>query len=112
MLSRLSTIMLILGLLMGVTTGAYAHDNDTKTPGIKRRQHHQQKRIVHGVRSGELTRREASRLRREHREIRQDVREIKSDGDVTRRERIKIHREQNRASRHIYRAKHNKRDRN
>jgi len=83
-----------------------------KTPGIKQRQKNQQKRIGQGVRSGELTAKETIKLEKEQKEIQQDKKEARSDGAVTKEERKDIHKEQNKSSRHIYRAKHNKKDRN
>jgi len=83
-----------------------------KTPGIKQRQKNQQKRIGQGVRSGELTAKETIRLEKEQKEIQQEKKEAKSDGSVTKEERKEIHQDQNKASRHIFRAKHNKKDRN
>ena len=83
-----------------------------KTPGIKHRQKNQQKRIGQGVRSGELTAGETIKLEKEQREIQQEKKEAKTDGVVTREERKEIHQDQNKASRHIYRAKHNRKDRN
>jgi hypothetical protein len=82
-----------------------------KTPGIKQRQKNQQKRIGQGVGSGELTAKETIRLEKEQKEIQQEKKEAKSDGTVTKEERKDIHQDQNKASRHIYRAKHNRRDR-
>ena len=83
-----------------------------KTPGIRKRQNNQQRRIGQGVRSGELTAGETVRLEKTQKEIQQDKKAAKSDGVVTAGERKEIHKEQNRASRQIYRAKHNNRDRN
>ena len=83
-----------------------------RTPGVNQRQRHQQRRIGRGVRSGELTGRETLRLEREQYQIQQEKRAYKSDGEVTRAERRELHQELNQASRHIYRAKHNRRDRN
>ncbi len=74
--------------------------------GINQRPKNQQQRIRQGVRSGELTRREARRLEREQSRIQHDKRVAKSDGEMTTRERTRIQREQNRASRDIYRQKH------
>lgn len=73
---------------------------------------HSKARIAQGVRSGELTGRETVRLVREQREIRQDIRRAKSDGCISPRERINIRQDQRQASRHIYRARHNRFDRN
>ncbi len=79
----------------------------TQTPVINKRQVHQQERIKEGVKSGQLTHREARRLEAKQRKIQADKMIAKADGKVTPAERRHIKREQNRASRHIYRAKHN-----
>jgi hypothetical protein len=83
-----------------------------RTPRVNQRQRHQQRRIGRGIRSGELTGRETLRLGREQYQIQQEKRAYRSDGEVTRAERRELHRELNQASRHIYRAKHNRRARN
>lgn len=83
-----------------------------RTPGVNHRQHRQQRRIGQGARSGELTRREFLRLEREQSQIQRKEFRAKADGEVTRRERARLQRELNQSSRHIYRAKHNDRDRN
>jgi hypothetical protein len=82
-----------------------------RDPGVNARQSHQQARIRQGVRSGELTRREAWRVRETQRDVRQLERAYKSDGTLTRAERVDLHREQNQASRQIYRQKHDAQDR-
>lgn len=79
---------------------------------INARQDRQRERIRQGVRSDELTRRETARLAREQRELREQQREARADGNYTRLERAELQQEYNQASRHIYRAKHNRRDRN
>jgi hypothetical protein len=76
---------------------------------INQRKENQQDRIAQGVRSGQLTAGETSRLEaREARINRQEAR-MKSDGNFTPAEKAKITREQNRTSRAIYRDKHNAR---
>ena len=114
-MKRIISTMFALVITLGTAGLAAAQEttpSERQTPGINTRQKRQHQRIRQGVRSEELTRRETVRLRNEQRDIRQEEREAKSDGDVTRQERRSIHREQNQASRHIYRAKHNRRDRN
>ena len=81
----------------------------SRTPGISQRQRNQQQRIRQGVRSGQLTRGETRRLEAQQGRIQADKMVAKSDGQVTRQERRQIHREQNRASKNVYRLKHNKR---
>ena len=78
----------------------------TATPRVTKRQIHQQQRIRQGVKSGELTKPEARRLEVREAKIQRDKKAAKSDGVVTRGERAKLNREQNRASRRIYRQKH------
>ena len=71
------------------------------------RQIKQQKRMHQGLKSGELTKKEALRLEREQRRIQKTKREAIKDGELTPKERLRLERQQNRASRHIYRSKHN-----
>ena len=78
-----------------------------KTPKITRKQIHQQKRIKQGVQSGELTKGETVRLEKEQGKIKAEKLQAKSDGKVTPEERQKIRHDQRKASRHIYKAKHN-----
>jgi hypothetical protein len=77
------------------------------TPGADWRQHNQSERIFNGVQNGSLTFRETGQLVRGQARIRNQVRRFKSDGVVTRRERVRMHRTLNRQSRRIYRRKHN-----
>ena len=83
--------------------------SQTQTPVVDARERHQQKRIEQGVKSGELTNGETRRLERQEGKIKADEMIAKSDGKVTRAERRKLNREQNRESRRIYRNKHNAR---
>jgi hypothetical protein len=110
-MKKAMTMLLALGILFGLTVTSLAHGKN-KVPVARKRQVEQQQRIGQGIRSGELTKREVRGLEKEQRDIHQEIRESKSDGVVTGAERRDIHQEQNQASRHIYRAKHNRRDRN
>lgn len=76
-------------------------------PTIVQRQHRQQARINQGVRSGELTRREAAELRaKEARLNRQIQRDRVDGGGLTAKERNKIDKLQDALSREITREKH------
>ncbi len=77
-----------------------------QTPGVDRREHRQQRRIHHGVKSGELNRREAARLRAQQARTRRLEAKARSDGKVTARERARLQHRENKTSRHIYRQKH------
>ena len=80
----------------------------TLTPQINRTQKNQQLRIHQGVKSGELTRREARKLENQQKAIRYNKRIAKANGVVTSGERKQIRNEQNRASKNIYMKKHNR----
>ena len=99
----------LLVLMALVAIGLTSVTAQTATPRATKRQFKQQARIHQGVKSGELTPVEKRRLQRQQLRIQHDKRVAKSDGVVTRSERARIAREQNRASKRIYRMKHNDR---
>jgi hypothetical protein len=84
----------------------------TRTPRANARQAAQQGRIQEGKNSGELTNKETAGLRAEQRHIRRSERRAKADGEVTVAEKKRLERKQDRASRHIRRAKNNEIDKN
>jgi hypothetical protein len=75
---------------------------------VHRRQKRQHARIQQGIRSGEVTPEEAARLKAEEQKVQADREKAAADGKVTRKERRAIRQEQNRASRDIFRKKHNR----
>ncbi len=105
---KIVSVILITVFALGLSIAASAQN----TPRVDRREHSQQRRIRHGVRSGELTKREAHRLRRQQRVTRAEERAAKADGKVTKRERRHLNRRENRTSRRIYRQKHDQQKRN
>lgn len=82
------------------------HDGFGPVSGIDRRQHLQQRRIVQGIRSGELTPFEARQLRQEQREIRHMERRYLADGRLSPAEWRRIDHELDQANRNIWRQKH------
>jgi hypothetical protein len=104
------SLVLVLVGVMGVASLSQA-DARIRDPGVNARQQNQQQRVRQGVRSGELTRHETRQLVGDQRDIRQLERAYKSDGKVTRAERVDLHQEQNQASRDIHDAKHNEQTR-
>ncbi len=111
-MKKMFSILTALSISILLTAATFAQETPgTKAPGVRKRQVNQQRRIAQGVRSGELRKGEVKKLEHEQREINQEKKETKADGTVTAEERKDIHKEQNQASRHIYRAKHNRRDR-
>lgn len=100
------TKSVIVALLVVLSVGSVL--SQTKTPRVDRRERRQQARIQEGVKSGELTGKEANKLEAQQGKIERDEMQAKADGTLSPAERMKLHREQNRASRKIYRKKHNK----
>jgi len=90
-----------MALLM--TGMAYA---EAETPVIDQRQANQEQRVDQGVVSGQLNKREANRLNRQQRHINKVEGKAKADGVVTKKERARINKAQNRASHQIAREKH------
>lgn len=75
-------------------------------PGIDRIQQRQHDHIAQGVRSGELTRREAHQLIEEQRAIRAEERAYLADGVLTRAERTDLYEDLSDARQHIYNETH------
>jgi hypothetical protein len=91
---------------------AFVAISQERTPRVDTRQTAQQTRIAEGRATGELTRNETRTLRMEQRHLRRVERRAKADGDVSIVERRRLAHKQDRASRHIRRAKHNAADNN
>jgi hypothetical protein len=74
-----------------------------------RRLSKQHDRVRHGWNNGEITRKELKRIRKDRHKIARMDRRFGSDGHYTRHERRRLSNAMDRASRRIYRAKHNHR---
>ncbi len=79
----------------------------TDDPGIQKSEAIQDRRIDQGVKSGQLPPKEAGKLEAREAKIKQDEERMKSDGQLTKKERVKPKRRQNKASKKIYEKKHN-----
>ncbi len=89
-------------------TPAPAAKDPTATPRLDRREARQEKRIEQGVKSGQLTDKEAARLEKREEHLKAQEAKAKADGVVTPQERAKLEREANRDSRAITREKHDR----
>jgi len=98
-------ILITVGLFLSVSAIAL-NAQQVGTKSNTGRQVSQQTRIAEGGKDGELTRKETARLEREQRRIEIEKRMAKADGTVTPGEKRFLRHEQNRASRHIARQKH------
>jgi hypothetical protein len=74
--------------------------------GTLQRDVNQQERIEQGLKSGQLTTREAARLEREEAKVERDQARALRDGTLSPAEKARLAREQNKVSRDIYREKH------
>jgi len=79
---------------------------------IERRKKRQQNRIAKGVENGKLSPAEASRLEHQEDSINKEEQAMKqaNGGHLSRAERREINHQQNKASRHIYKQKHDAND--
>jgi hypothetical protein len=87
-------------------TPAPARQNQT----IRQRAFNQNRRIVNGVRTGRLNRRQAAHLERQQRSIHRQMHRMRArhNGRLTMRDRRILTHRQNVASRRIFRARHNR----
>src|SRR5947208_13302229 len=72
--------------------------------GTVQRDVNQQERIEQGLKSGQLTTREAARLEREEAKVERDQARALRDGTLSPAEKARLAREQNKVSRDIYRS--------
>ena len=77
------------------------------TPRIDERQQEQQQRIDQGVRSGDITKKEAAHLRKQQAKIRQMERRAMADGRMSIKEKAQIELAQDKESLRIAKQKHN-----
>lgn len=101
----LNTAAVGLATLMMITS-AVAGDRGDK------RQERQGERIYSGYTSGDLTGGEATRLVKEQRRVERYEDRLTSDGDYTKKDKVKFEVAQDAASASIYRLRHNDRVRN
>ena len=88
-----SVLVLVFGL------SAEAHRNQS-------RERNQQSRIRNGVQSGELTQKEAKKLRKGQRKVDRLQKGAMEDGVLSPEEKARIEKAQDRQSKRIYRQKH------
>lgn len=94
-------IILLIAVFFTIGTAANAQTNNT-----------QKQRVKQGVKSGEITKAEADKIREQRKEVRAEVKEAKADGTVTKEEKKDIKQERKDANKAITRAKQNKKTRN
>ncbi len=96
----------VTGILLSGTAAAEVTSKRTDL-----RQTNQHERIAQGVKNGSLTRPETAKLVSQQAHIHRTERRFEADGKLSNKERLTLERKQDRASRNIYRKKHNARAR-
>jgi hypothetical protein len=111
---KMTEIVMAAALVVAPLTVFAQNAAPTPTPGkndhnINQRKADQQDRIANGVKSGELTAGETSRLEHQEAGINKEERGMRAQdhGHLTKQDRKTIHQQQNQESRRIYRDKHN-----
>ncbi len=101
----------VLPLVAVLSNPVMAHVDHSGYSQFDDRIERQHKRINKGVRMGELTKKEAHKLRKQHRHIKTLSRQFNKDGHLSRFERKTLKRKLNLASHRIYDLTHNDRNR-
>ncbi len=105
-MKKFQTLVAMIALTAGGVV--FAQTPAPSTPKLDKREVNQQKRIDQGVASGQLNAKETNRLDKREAKLAANEAAAKSDGKVTRAERVKLQREADRDSKAIYRQKHDK----
>ena len=99
----LGRVVAVAALIFAISTPVLA---EPQSSGIDKREHKQKERINQGVESGQLTKKEARRLRHEQKRIKAKEEAMKLDGTLTKGERKELQQDLNKASEHIAEQKH------
>jgi hypothetical protein len=110
----MNLIKLALIASLTLAPAAILAQTTTPTPGqhdynINQRKENQQDRIAQGVKSGQLTAGETSRLEHQEAGLNKEERGMRAqdNGHLTKSDHATLHQQQNQESRRIYRDKHN-----
>lgn len=99
---------LISALALVASGVVFAQASAPVTPVLDQKQANQQQRIDQGVASGQLNKREAKRLEAKQDKLAAHEAAAKSDGVVTKKERVRLNAEANKDSKAIYKQKHDR----
>jgi len=105
-MKRLTMLIMAVALTVSITGVAAAQDCPRHP---MRRAVRQELRVRQGMQDGQLTRREAYRLRMHQRHIRRMELRARADGRIVMRERIRLNRAHERQNARIWRFRHNHR---
>ena len=94
-----------------VTIAAEARRGEGAAPRNQNRENMQQNRIKQGIKSGELTAREALKLKKGQKKVDRMQNKALEDGNLTPEEKMRIEKAQDLQSKRIYKQKHDKQER-
>jgi hypothetical protein len=104
-------LIALVGTLLLTPAAFAAPARHGRAGSINARQHRQSARIHQGVKSGEITKGEADKLRADRAGVRAEERVYRKPGDgLNKREKRDLQRDLNKTNREIRRAKHNNRE--
>lgn len=101
----------LLAFSLFVLSLPHARAEEGEADKSDQRQENQEKRIEQGVQSGELSKREAYRLKKQQKRIGNAEAKMEGDGKLTKEEAYKLNKMQNHASKAIKRQKHDRKRR-
>lgn len=107
----MKTLALVTTLTAALLSTSLAQAGGTRSPLVDKREQHQVQRLKNGIKSGALTGKEALRSMGDQVRIRRHEKHFKSDGNLTGKERAKLHRALNHSGRRLHQRKHNARTR-
>ena len=111
MIRNLHLSVISLALMAGAAAAQTTPPPVTQEQRVDNRQARQERRIDQGIASGELTPREQRRVARQQKGIAKLETKVEADGTVTRKEAVAVEKAQDRASRTIRHAKHDRQSR-
>ncbi len=104
-------ILLSLFTFLLLAHPALSRAEEGTTDASDQRQENQEKRIEEGVASGELTKKEAHRLKKQQKHIGKVEEKMEADGELSKKEAHKLNKMQNHASKAIHAQKHDRQER-
>jgi len=111
MKNPLMTLTLLSSLMLTVPVNSHADPVGVPhTPwNVNARQEHQADRIDQGIKSGQLTEAEAKKLEKKQDRIARKEAELSADGELSKKDHVRLRRMQARQNGAIHRKKHNNR---
>lgn len=110
---KVITLSVAATLLSGMFLVGFDQAAEAKGKYINKRQNHQRSRIKQGVKSGELTKIEAKRMKAQQKAFAKREQAMRKSGDgLSKAEKAVLNKRQDELSKNIYRQKHDDKDRN